>query len=112
MKHSNLPIPQGPRAPINPKWFLTRGIPAGIIWTYRNIFPARFRAGWNNGVSTSHEAMAAVLAPDGGWKTFAHYTTPRLATKRQYGFMFAWMLFIVSIVMPRLRIDKGQSWAN
>lgn len=108
----NLPVPAGPRAPVNLAWFVHTGPPAAIIWAYRTLFPPRFRQDWNNGVSTSHEGLAAVLAPGGGWKAFARYTTPRLATRKQHGFVLSWVLLLASAAVPGLHIAKGQSWAN
>jgi hypothetical protein len=108
----NLPVPEGPRAPVTLAWFLTTAPPAAIIWTYRHGFSPEKRAGWNNGISTSHEGMAAVLAPGGGWKAFRKYTTPRLRTRRQHGFVLSWMLLILALAVPGLRIHSPQSWAN
>jgi hypothetical protein len=119
---TNLPIPAGPRAPITPSWFFKHGTPASLIWLYR-LIPSEKRKDWNNGVSTSHEGMAAVLKPaseGGGWKAFRHYTKPRLKTRRQPGYVFAWALFLATLAIPSLSIagwggasiDKGQSWAN
>ena len=107
--HRNLPVPAGPRTPVTPAWLVSTAPYAAVIWAYRTLIPARRRANWNHGVSTSHQAMAAVLAPGGGRRAFTHYTTPQLATRRQYGFALAWALFLL---VPALRIDQGQSWAN
>jgi len=91
---------------VNLKWFVKTGPFAAIIAIYR-LIPAEKRKDWNNDVSTSHEAMDAVLAPDGGRKAFVKYATPQLATRRRYGFFVTWVLFLL---VPRLR--TGQSWAN
>lgn len=108
----NLSIPAGPRSPVNLKWLYSTGPYAAIIQAYRTILRPNMRSSWNNGVPTSHEAMAAVLAPGGGRKAFVRYTTPQLSTKKQYGFVLSWILLLVSVVVPGLRIDTGQSWAN
>ncbi len=108
----NLPVPDAPRAPVNLAWLVRTGPYAAIIWAYRHVFPPRMRADWNNGISTSHEAMAAVLAPGGGRKAFTRYTTPRLRTRKQHGFAVAWVLLLVSAAVPGLNIAKKQSWAN
>jgi hypothetical protein len=79
--------------------------PAAVIRLYQLIPPKR-RAGWNkhNGyASTSHLALAAVLA-GGGWKAFRHYATPRYA-RRQYGFVAAWAVFA-------LTLGVGSSWTD
>jgi hypothetical protein len=110
--NGNLPVPSGPRAPVNLAWLVHTAPYAAVIWAYRNVIPPRRRAGFNAGVSTSHEAMAAVLAPGGGRRAFAYYATPRLATRKRHGFAAAWTLLIVSVVIPRLRVAQGQSWAN
>ena len=107
----NLPVPDGPRAPVNARWLVKHGPYAAVIAVYR-LIPPQWRKGWNAGVSTSHDAMAAVLAPDGGRKAFGHYTRPQLATKRQHGYALAWTLFLLSLVLPGLSIAKKQSWAN
>lgn len=109
--HGNLPVPEGPRAPVNLRWFLHTAPPAGIIAAYR-LIPAGKRSGWNNGVSTSHEAMAAVLAPGGGWAALARYATPQLATRKRHGFAAAWALLLLSAAIPGVRISQQQSWAN
>jgi formylglycine-generating enzyme required for sulfatase activity len=105
----NTPVPPGPRAPVNAKWLLAVAPPAAVIAAYRMI-PAKRRAHWNNGVSTSHDAMAAVLA-GGGWKALARYATPQLRTRRQPRFALAWALFLASAVLG-LNMAKQQSWAN
>lgn len=112
MASSNLPIPAGPRAPITPAWFFTTAPPAAIVWLYRTLIAPEKRRGWNNGVSTSHEAMAAILAPGGGWRAFRQYATPQLKVKHQPGFVAAWALFVLALAIPSLSIAKQQSWAN
>jgi len=115
MSHSgNLPIPAGPRAPITVGWFFHTAPPAAIIGLYRTLFSPARRAKWNKGNgfrSTSHEALAAVLAPQGGWKAFRYYATPRFAGRRSYGFAMAWTLFLFSSVFG-LSMAKTVSWAN
>ncbi len=106
----NLPVPAGERAPKTARWYLLVAPPAAIIWLYR-LYPAEKRAGWNDGVPTSHEAMAAVLAPDGGWKAFRKYTKPQLKARRQPAYVMAWALFLLSVVFG-LNMAEGQSWAN
>lgn len=68
----NLPVPDGPRAPMNMKWLWWIGPPAAIVRAYR-LIPTRIRAGWNPR-STSHLAMAEILN-GGGWTAFKFYTT-------------------------------------
>jgi hypothetical protein len=109
--NGNLPTPKGPRAPITLGWFLSTLSPAAIIAAYR-LIPARSRRNWNDGVSTSHTAMAAVLAPGGGWKAFTKYTKPQLRTRRSHSYATAWALLMVSLLIPGLSLAKGQSWAN
>lgn len=129
----NMPVPAGPRAPRTGRWYFTHAPFAGIIGVYR-LIPARFRKNWNrhNGhVSTSHTAMAAVLAPveaGGGRKAFAHYTTPRFHGRPQpRTYAGAWALFLIGAILPfRLPLlsllvlgggsgvehNHGVSWAN
>jgi hypothetical protein len=115
MTHAgNIPVPAGPRAPVTPGWFFRTAPFAAVIAAYR-LVPASRRAGWNRnngGLSTSHEAMAAVLAPGGGWKAFRHYATPRFAGRRQYGFAMAWTVLLLSVAAHGIQHDHGVSWAN
>jgi hypothetical protein len=104
----NLPVPQGPRARLSPLWIFKHGTPAAIIIAYR-LIPAGKRAGWNNGVSTSHKALAAVLAPGGGWRAFRHYTTPRFHGHRQHGFAVSWAILAVTFAVPGLYVA---SWTD
>lgn len=92
----NLPIPQGERAKVNAKWFISTAPYALAISVYR-LIPCR--ANWNrhnDHKSTSHLALAAVLAPGGGRKAFVHYAKPQFKN-RQYGFAMAWLLFFVTM---------------
>lgn len=74
MPTKNTPVPPGPVAPLDLRYFWYVAPPALITAAYRAI-PPRVRGAWGHG-STSHTALRAILA-GGGWAAFAFYSRPR-----------------------------------
>jgi len=72
--NTNLPVPAGPRAPISHKWVWWIGPPLLLTLLYRQI-PPRIRRLWSGGSSSSHFALAAILA-GGGWAALVKYAIP------------------------------------
>jgi hypothetical protein len=86
---ANIPVPSGPRAPINLRWLWWVGPPALITFLYRTLLPPKLRRLWcPPGNSTSHEALANILAGH-GWFAFFLFALPRKSTG---AFRFEWPL--------------------
>jgi len=74
MQLKNTPVPPGPVAPLDFRYFWYVAPPAFLTLAYRAIPPST-RGRWGTG-STSHIALRAILA-GGGWAAFLFYGLPR-----------------------------------
>lgn len=74
MPTKNTPVPPGPVAPLNLRYFWYVAPPAFITLAYRAI-PPRVRGKWGR-TSTSHIALRTILA-GGGWSAFLIFSRPR-----------------------------------
>jgi len=76
----NLPVPDGPRAPLSLRWLWWVGPPALITWLYRTLLPPRLRRLWGmkSHHSTSHLALGLILAGF-GWRAFWRFAVPGTA---------------------------------
>lgn len=76
----NLPVPEGPVAPLNARYFWYIAPPAMLTLAYRAIPPGVRRSLWNrHGGATSHTAVRAIMA-GGGWAAFFQYAVLGLMT--------------------------------
>jgi hypothetical protein len=82
MKDKNLPVPDGPVAPLNWRYFWYVAPPAALTVAYRAI-PPRIRRRWSlGGASTSHLAVRSIMA-GGGWAAFAAMAVPYVSVYRR-----------------------------
>jgi hypothetical protein len=76
MRTKNLPVPEGPVAPLNARYFWYIAPPAMLTLAYRAIPPDVRRRLWNrHGGATSHLAVRAIMA-GGGWAAFLTHALP------------------------------------
>ena|SRR5690348_16220522 len=83
---ANIPVPNGPRAPKNARWFWWIGPAALIVMLYRCI-PTSIRSKWcRPGNANSHLALAAILA-GGGWSALIRFGIPRRIDDEKFGWL-------------------------
>lgn len=94
MYRKNLPVPPAPRAPVNVRWLWWIGPPALITVLYRCIPPSVRRIWAKPTNSTSHYALAQILA-GGGWRVFILSALPlgRMMPGGHPSFPGSWLPF-------------------